>query len=130
MQLGSRSAILLARDLRQALAHDGGRCMPQVRHPQPQPPPHKVYRSGLRTDIVEPVVDIVLVDSDGAVATGAGSARHGNVSAGFAPALRPRMTTLCAPCLQRQHCANVGHFQLLACARARVLVWEPHVAGL
>ena len=62
MQLGSRSTILLVRDLRQSLAHGGGRCMPQVRHPQPQPPPHKVYRSSVSTDVVPPVVDIVLVD--------------------------------------------------------------------
>ena len=34
------------------------------------------------------------------------------------------------PCLHRQHRADVVHLQLLACARARVLVWEPHVVGL
>ena len=73
----------------------------------------------------------VLVLSGGVFATGAGPTRPINFGAGPAPALRPRICMLCAPCRHRQHPANVGHLhQLLACVCARVLAWELHVAGL
>ena len=75
-------------------------------------------------------VAAVLVLSGGVFATGAGPTRPINFGAGPAPALRPRIRMLCTPCRHRQHLANVGHLQLLACVCARVLAWELHVAGL